>query len=54
VDGLGSFYQRVPAPARVFWIVVGLVVAAHYWNLRNDALRRARAGEGAPTIKTIN
>ena len=41
VDGLSSFYLRVASPARVFWIVVALIVAANYWNQRNEALRRA-------------
>lgn len=39
LDGFASFFIRVPAPGRVFWIVVGLIVAARYWNQRNEALR---------------
>jgi O-antigen ligase len=39
VDGLGSFFIRVPACGRMYWIVVGLVVASHYWNVRNAPLR---------------
>jgi O-antigen ligase len=46
IDGLSSFYVRVPGPARAFWVVVGLLVAAHYWNARNDAARRQQ-GTGA-------
>ncbi|HST02106.1 MAG TPA: O-antigen ligase family protein, partial [Usitatibacter sp.] len=33
VDGLSSFYLRVPAPARTFWMVLALIVAAYYWNV---------------------
>jgi O-antigen ligase len=43
VDGLSSFYVRIHAPARTFWVVVGLVVAAYYWNVRNNELRRNAA-----------
>lgn len=43
IDGLGSFYVRVPGPARVFWIIAGLIVASHYWNVANSAARRATA-----------
>jgi putative inorganic carbon (hco3(-)) transporter len=50
VDGMGSFFQRVPAPDRIFWIVVGLIVAAHYWNLANDPLRRRL---GRPALQPI-
>jgi len=42
VDGFGSFYERVPATDRMFWISIGLIVAARYWNLANDP-RRASA-----------
>jgi len=41
VDGFGSFYLRVPGPARVFWVIAGLIVASHYWNVRNLAARSA-------------
>lgn len=44
VDGMGSFYLRIPAPARLFWILAGLVVASHYWNLRNLQWRRDQTG----------
>ena len=39
VDGFSSFYVRIAAPARTFWVVVGLLVAAYYWHVRNDAVR---------------
>lgn len=42
LDGFASFFIRVPASGRIFWIVIGLVVAAHYWNQRNAALRQQR------------
>lgn len=48
VDGLASFYQRVPAPARVWWILMALVVAAHHWNRANLPLRRPAAAAAAP------
>jgi putative inorganic carbon (hco3(-)) transporter len=49
VDGLASFYLRVPAPARTFFIVMGLVVAAYYWNVRNrDFRERLAASASAP------
>ena len=35
VDGMASFYIRVPACGRTFWIVTGLVVAIDYWNREN-------------------
>ena len=35
VDGMASFFIRVPAPNRVFWIVVALIVGINYWNKRN-------------------
>lgn len=43
VDGLSSFYVRIHAPARTFWVVAGLLVAAYHWNVRNDRLRREAA-----------
>jgi O-antigen ligase len=43
-DGMASFYQRVPAPARIWWIAMALIVAAHYWNRANLPLRRPAAG----------
>jgi O-antigen ligase len=42
MDGLASYYLRTPAPDRVFWIVVALVVAIWYWN-RLNAVARASA-----------
>jgi len=40
VDGYASFFTRVPASGRVYWIVVGLIVAIHYWNVSNAATLR--------------
>ena len=48
VDGLGSFYIRVPGPARIFWIVAGLIVASHYWNVRNLSMRRTEPSAAEP------
>ncbi|GAB6194946.1 O-antigen ligase family protein [Lysobacter xanthus] len=45
LDGFASFFTRVPASGRVFWIVVGLIVAAKYWNERTFA---ALGKSGAP------
>lgn len=39
LDGFASFFTRVPASGRVFWIVAGLIVAARYWNERNAAVQ---------------
>lgn len=46
VDGLGSFYLRVPGPARLFWILGGLAVASHVWNVRNRAWRSRPESRG--------
>lgn len=35
IDGMASFFIRVPAPGRVFWIVMALLVAINLWNRRN-------------------
>jgi O-antigen ligase len=43
IDGISSFYLRIHAPARTFWVVAGLVVAAYYWHVRNHELRRQLA-----------
>lgn len=48
VDGMSSFFVKVQAFGRVFWIVVGMLVAAHYWNLGNEALRRQAGGRASP------
>ncbi|MGV8932441.1 MAG: O-antigen ligase family protein [Luteimonas sp.] len=50
LDGFASFFIRVPASGRVFWIVVGLIVAAKYWNERNAAAEGSPGGaQPAPT-----
>ena len=47
IDGMSSFFIRVQAHGRVFWIVIGLIVAIHYWNVANARVRRGRdAGAG--------
>jgi putative inorganic carbon (HCO3(-)) transporter len=43
VDSMASFFIRVPAHARMFWIVVALIVAANYWNRANAPLRGSAA-----------
>lgn len=35
LDGLGSFFIRNPPCGRVFWIIIGLVVAIQYWLREN-------------------
>lgn len=47
VDGLSSFFIRVQAHGRVFWIVAALIVAVNYWNVRNEAVRRQAAARPA-------
>lgn len=55
VDGLASYYLRVPAPARVFWIMAAILVASVYWSAANAPRRRAApdptppADPGGPT-----
>lgn len=46
IDGISSIYVRSPAPARMFWVLAGLMVAVDYWN-RANAPRRL-AGTAAP------
>jgi putative inorganic carbon (hco3(-)) transporter len=47
VDYLSSFFIRVQPFGRVYWIVAGLLVATHYWNLNNSAaLQQSEQGEG--------
>ncbi len=41
LDGFSSFFMRVPASGRIFWIVMGLIVACQHWNQRNAYLRQA-------------
>jgi putative inorganic carbon (hco3(-)) transporter len=36
VDGVGSFFIRMDQQARVFWIVVGLLLAVGYWRIANE------------------
>jgi putative inorganic carbon (hco3(-)) transporter len=56
VDGLASFYIRVPGPARIFWVLAGLVVASHYWNLRTaqalvkEPVPPGTQGTGVPVV----
>lgn len=47
VDNLSSFFTKVQPHARVWWMVVALIVAAHYWNIRALALQRRLAAEQA-------
>ena len=37
VDGLASFFIRNDAPARAFFLVVGLLVAIYYWHRDNNS-----------------
>jgi hypothetical protein len=46
VDGVGSFFIRMDQQARVFWIVVGLLLAVGYWRSANE---ESRAADDAPS-----
>jgi putative inorganic carbon (hco3(-)) transporter len=48
VDGLASFFTRVPAQGRMFWIVAAIIIAADRWNRRNRALRPDDAADRPP------
>jgi O-antigen ligase len=39
VDGLTSFFVRCEAPARMFWIAVGLILALGYWRREQEEER---------------
>ncbi len=47
IDGMASFFIRVPAPGRVFWIVMALLVAINIWNRRNYRARLIAAQRAA-------
>ena len=36
IDGMASFFLRVPDCARMFWIAVSLIYAVRYWRLLNE------------------
>lgn len=36
IDGMGSFFIRLPHCGRLFWIVAGLILAIHYWHQANS------------------
>ncbi len=50
LDGFSSFFMKVETFGRIYWLFVGLIVAAHYWNVRNDrfAAERRRRSEAKP------
>ncbi len=35
IDGLSSIYLRTPAPSRMFWVLIAMMVAVDYWNTAN-------------------
>lgn len=37
VDGFMSFSLRISSIARLFWVLAGLILAAHYWRLSHEA-----------------
>jgi hypothetical protein len=43
IDGLTSFFVRCEAPARMFWIAVGLILALGYWRRANEEAEGALA-----------
>ncbi len=48
IDGMGSFALRMDHVARVFWVLVGLIVAIDCWRRANEdpVYRAGRAGSG--------
>lgn len=40
VDGMASFFMRVPGPGRIYWLIVALIVAIRYWNRYNTPSRQ--------------
>lgn len=54
VDGVGSFYLRVPGPTRVFWILAGLIVASRYWNESNHRWRLERDRSPEPASHQVS
>ncbi len=42
IDSLASFFVRVDGCARVYWIVIGTIVAVDYWRRANEPASRAR------------
>jgi O-antigen ligase len=49
LDGLDSFFIRNPPCGRVFWIVIGLIVAIQYWLRENHPeLQAAQPVESLP------
>lgn len=49
IDGMGSFALRMDHVARVFWMLVALMVAADYWRRANEdpIYRRSSADPGS-------
>ncbi len=54
VDGLASFYVKVPASARTFFIVAALIVAARYWNDGQISAARQKAASTTPETEGAN
>ena len=54
VDGIGSFFINESASERVFFMVVGLVFALHYWTRANLAARRQRAAAPSPELPSVS
>jgi O-antigen ligase len=44
IDGLASFFVRTEAPARMFWIATGLILAIGYWRREGEPAALAVAG----------
>jgi O-antigen ligase len=48
IDGLASFFLRVPAQGRMFWIIAAAIIAADRWNRRNRGFRSDDAADRLP------
>ena len=52
IDGMASFYLRVPAATRVFWVVMAVLVAINIWNKRNAYLQYNQKQNEKINLKT--
>ena len=50
IDGMSSYFIRVPACGRTYFMVAALVVAIRYWNQRNVAAAAGAVGRLPATV----